>query len=56
VPKPDTREIAAIFFGGAAGSLLRVLVAHELPGIDPAQPFAEIGTRRSVGHNAAENE
>jgi fluoride exporter len=40
VPKPDRREIAAIFFGGAAGSLLRVLVAHELPAHVATWPWA----------------
>ena len=31
MPQIDRREIAAIFIGGAAGSLLRVLLATELP-------------------------
>lgn len=30
MPHLDRREIAAIFLGGAAGSLLRVWIAHEL--------------------------
>jgi CrcB protein len=40
VPQPDRREIAAIFLGGAAGSLLRVLVAYELPAHVATWPWA----------------
>jgi CrcB protein len=40
VPKPDGREIAAIFLGGAAGSLLRVFVAHDLPAHVATWPWA----------------
>jgi fluoride exporter len=40
VPRPDRREIAAIFLGGAAGSLLRVWIAHELPHSATAWPWA----------------
>jgi fluoride exporter len=40
VPQIDRREIAAIFLGGAIGSLLRVFVAHELPGAVATWPWA----------------
>lgn len=40
MPRPNRREIAAIFLGGAAGSLLRVLVAHELPAHVATWPWA----------------
>ncbi|HTA37393.1 MAG TPA: fluoride efflux transporter CrcB [Solirubrobacteraceae bacterium] len=40
MPRPDIRETAAIFLGGAAGSLLRVLVAHELPAHPATWPWA----------------
>jgi len=40
VPKPDRSELAAIFAGGAAGSLLRVLVAHELAAQPATWPWA----------------
>src|ERR1700729_2311271 len=40
VPQIDRREIAAIFIGGAAGSLLRVLLATELPARVATWPWA----------------
>ena len=40
MPKPNRSEVAAIFLGGAAGSLLRVLVAHELPAQPASWPWA----------------
>jgi CrcB protein len=40
LPRPDRRELAAIFIGGAVGSLLRVLVAHELPAQPATWPWA----------------
>jgi CrcB protein len=40
VPQIDRREIAAIFLGGAIGSLLRVFVAHELPATVATWPWA----------------
>jgi CrcB protein len=40
VPQIDRREIAAIFLGGAIGSLLRVFVAHELPAAVATWPWA----------------
>ncbi|HXP29245.1 MAG TPA: fluoride efflux transporter CrcB [Solirubrobacteraceae bacterium] len=40
MPKPDRSELAAIFLGGAAGSLLRVFVAHELSAQPATWPWA----------------
>ncbi|HUA73724.1 MAG TPA: fluoride efflux transporter CrcB [Solirubrobacteraceae bacterium] len=40
MPRPDRRETAAIFLGGAAGSLLRVWIAHELPHGATTWPWA----------------
>jgi CrcB protein len=40
VPQLDTREIAAIFLGGAAGSLLRVLLAQTVTSGVATWPWA----------------
>jgi fluoride exporter len=40
VPQPDRREIAAIFLGGAAGSLLRVWLAQAVTSDVATWPWA----------------